>query len=75
MKRVADDSGQRVDWFYSGGYASVLFLGDYARVRASVEKLLPELKSEAFRLYEPEAHGLYRAGDELPDGVAAVDNS
>jgi hypothetical protein len=43
VKRVAADSGQRVDWHYSGGRVNMLYLGDYAKVKASVEKLLPEL--------------------------------
>jgi hypothetical protein len=43
VKKVAADSGQRVDWHYSGGRVNMLYLGDYASVRASVEKLLPEL--------------------------------
>lgn len=78
VQKVAAESGQRVDWHYSGGYANVLFLGDYAKVRAAVEKLLPELtaiKAEGFRIFESPSRGLYRSGDELPEGVIAVDNS
>ncbi len=78
VQKVAIESGQRVDWHYSGGYANVLFLGDYAKVRAAVEKLRPELAeidAVGFRLFEPKARGLYRAGDAMPEDVIAVDNS
>jgi hypothetical protein len=43
VKRVATESGQPVDWHYCGGYAVVLYLGDYASVRAAVERLKPDL--------------------------------
>ena len=61
VKRVAAESGQRVDWHYSAGYAIVLFIGDYAKVRAAVERLLPDLREacsktdwplERFQIYE-----------------------
>ena len=50
VKRVAAESGQRVDWHYIGGHANVLFIGDRAKVREAVEKLQPELSEcECFR--------------------------
>ena len=44
VQAVAMESGQRVDWHYSGGRANVLFIGDYDKVFAAVEKLKPLLK-------------------------------
>jgi hypothetical protein len=78
VQKVAAESGQRVDWHYSGGYANVLFLGDYEKVCAAVEKLRPELaaiNAVGFRLFAPASRGLYRAGDLLPGDVVGVDNS
>jgi len=39
VQAVARESGQRVDWHYSGGIANVLCLGDHARAARAVEKL------------------------------------
>jgi len=43
VQAVARESGQRMDWHYSGGIASVLYIGDHAKVAAAVEKLRPML--------------------------------
>jgi hypothetical protein len=43
--KVREKSGQRVDWHHSGGRVNMLYLGDYAKVRAAVEELLPELNA------------------------------
>lgn len=43
VQAVARESGQRVDWHYSGGIADVLYLGDYEKVREAVERLSPLL--------------------------------
>lgn len=83
VQKVAAESGQRVDWHYSGGWVNMLYLGDYERVRAAVEKLKPELEAAAkechrgwglsgFQILPPASHGLYRAGDPLPEGAIAV---
>lgn len=53
VRKVAEESGQRVDWSYFAGYAGVKFIGDEQRVRSAVEKLRPLLKCVHFRLYEP----------------------
>ena len=42
VKRVAELSGQRVDWHFLGGYARVLALGDLHRVEVAIKALLPE---------------------------------
>ncbi len=94
VQAVARESGQLVDWHYSGGVAQVLYVGDFAKVDAAVEKLLPTLadpmprrRSECgscsgathragdlLRRYAYEnAHGIYRAGDSLPENAIAVD--
>jgi hypothetical protein len=44
VRAVAWESGQRVDWHYTGGVVNVLYLGDHAKVLAAVEKLLPDLE-------------------------------
>ena len=36
---VARESGQRVDWHYSGGIANVLVLGDHARALKAARKI------------------------------------
>jgi hypothetical protein len=43
VRRVAEESGQRVDWHPTGGSPCVLALGDLAKVRETVLRLLPEL--------------------------------
>lgn len=45
VQKVAKESGQRVDWAYFGGRVVVRFIGDYAAVRATVERLNPELEA------------------------------
>jgi hypothetical protein len=62
VKRVAAESGQRVDWHYSGGRVHVLVLGDYAAARATAERLLPELDGGLLRWFDGSGLGLYRAG-------------
>ena len=44
VKLVAKESGQRVDWHYTGGRANVLYLGDHAAVVSAVGKLQPKLE-------------------------------
>src|SRR5512135_41321 len=91
VQSVAKESGQKVDWHYSGGIANVLFIGDYDKVLAAIKKLEPELAKtpictggcrcsgnqhspgRLMRIFPADAHGLYRAGDELPDGAVGVD--
>ena len=43
VQAVAKESGQKVDWHYTGGRANVLYLGDYDKVATAVAKLTPEL--------------------------------
>jgi hypothetical protein len=75
VQAVAALSGQRVDWHMSGGRANILYLGDYQRVRDAVETLAPQLVGRVLCIFEPDSHGLYRAGDSVPDDVIAVDTS
>jgi len=42
VKKVAEKSGQPVDWHFFGGRAVVKALGDLKAVRAAIEELLPE---------------------------------
>jgi hypothetical protein len=44
VQAVAKESGQRVDWHYSGGIANVLCLGDRRRAAAAVAKLRKTLE-------------------------------
>lgn len=57
---VAKESGQSVDWHYSGGRANVLYIGDHAKVAAAVKKLtallvddLPWMVGECGSCYGP----------------------
>lgn len=85
VKKVAAESGQRVDWHYSGGMVNMLFIGDYLKVREAIVRLQPELDATCyahdghgavqFRILPPGSHGLYRRGDELPDDVRAIDTT
>jgi hypothetical protein len=84
VQSVAKESGQRVDWHYTG---------DYKRVLAAIKKLLPSLEDHMvkteehhcrcgaatehspgriFGVFRAGAHGPYRAGDELPEGIIGV---
>ena len=42
VRRVAKESGQRVDWFYCYGRVFVKAMGDVERARAVAERLMPE---------------------------------
>lgn len=42
VKQVAEASGQPVDWHFVAGRACVKALGDLERVKAAVERLMPE---------------------------------
>jgi len=42
VKQIAELSGQPVDWFFAGGQAVVLAMGDLSRVQLAIEQLMPE---------------------------------
>jgi hypothetical protein len=42
VKKVAQRSGQRVDWHFAGGRARVLALGDLDAVKKAIVELMPE---------------------------------
>jgi hypothetical protein len=42
VKKVAQESGQRVDWSFMGGRAVVKALGDIDRVKTVIQTLMPE---------------------------------
>ena len=42
VKKVAERSGQRVDWHFAGGRARILALGDIAKVKQAIQELMPE---------------------------------
>lgn len=46
VRKVAERSGQSVDWHYAAGRACVLALGDLDRVRAVLEELRPEYENQ-----------------------------
>lgn len=73
VQRVAKESGQAVDWHYSGGVANVLCVGDHARAIAAVMSVHRSNEVRIMRMYGPDDRGLYRAGDHVPDGAVAVD--
>jgi hypothetical protein len=42
VRKVAETSSQRVDWYFAGGRAVVKAIGDLKKVRAALEKLRAE---------------------------------
>lgn len=42
VKKVAELSGQPVDWHFAGGRACILALGDLSKVRAAIKELISE---------------------------------
>jgi len=42
VKKVAELSGQRVDWHFAGGIAVVLALGDITKAKNAIQELMPE---------------------------------
>lgn len=56
VQHVAKDSGQRVDWSFTGGRAIVRYLGDGAKVRAAIMSNI----NEHDRLYRKATGGDYR---------------
>lgn len=75
VKSVAAKADAQVDWYYSGGIAQVLHLGNAesrARVMAAIEELAPTLDGRILNLYASGSPGLYRAGvTPVPDGALA----
>ena len=61
VQKVAQLSGQRVDWHYSGGRAHILCLGDHSAVRSAVEELESKLNGRILDLFDEGEPGLYRA--------------
>ena len=49
VRKVRELSGQKVDWHVSGGYASVLYVGDREKVLRAVEELKPELEAACLK--------------------------
>ena len=62
VKSVAEKSGQRVDWHYSGGWANVLVLGDHAVALATARELSSTLDGRVMSFSE-DGRALYRAGE------------
>ncbi len=70
VKKVADLSGQPVDWHCAGGRARVLALGDIDKVKLAITALKPEhnqLYTEALRKLglEPQEMTIGRAVQDL----------
>jgi len=74
VEGVAEKSGQRVDWHYSGGIAHVLVLGDHAKALTTAQGMVPDPDVRVLRWFSAEDAGCYRAGvTPLPEEVIAVD--
>lgn len=70
VQRVAAQSGQKVDWHYSGGVASVLCLGDRAKAAEAARKI--PCPGRIMRWFDGADPGLYRAGvTPIPEGTLA----
>lgn len=62
VQSVANASGQRVDWHYSGGIAQVLFIGDRDAIVTAVKEIeLPD-GCCIMRWEFEDSPGLYRKG-------------
>lgn len=77
VREVAAQSGQRVDWHYSGGIAHVLVLGDHARALHAAKAMPPTEGVRVMRWYAPDDAGCYRAGvsPAPPDDAVGIDNT
>jgi hypothetical protein len=74
VEKVAEKSGQRVDWHYSGGVAHVLVLGDHAKALAVAQEMARDPDVRVMRWFSAEDAGCYRAGvTPIPEDVVAVD--
>jgi hypothetical protein len=70
VQGVARDSGQPVDWHYSGGIAQVLALGDWNKAQDAARCAVMPTGMRVMRWCESDADGAYRAGvTEAPDGM------
>ena len=56
VKKVAEKSGQPVDWHFCGGRARVLALGDIDKVHKAIKELMPE--HDALQDQQYISHGL-----------------
>lgn len=65
VRKVAEASGQPVDWHFVGGRACVRALGDLQAVRAAIDALLPEHDA----LYAKAVKRIRLAGDRDDDIV------
>jgi hypothetical protein len=76
IQGVAFDSGQLVDWHYSGGIAQVLALGDWSKAqRTARQHAVHHLPDDmtVMRWCRGEADGIFRAGvSEAPEGAIAA---
>jgi hypothetical protein len=74
VQMVAKKANAQVDWYYSGGRANVLHLGDEAsrqRVLNAIEELKGKLQGTILRVDGP---ALFRNGvDKWPEGALAAD--
>lgn len=64
VKKIAAESGQRVDWHYVGGRGVIRFIGDRAKVMSAIGKLEPDLVKRVKR--EPD-HGCGSCSGPLRD--------
>jgi hypothetical protein len=60
VQKIAKESGQKVDWHYSGGIAQVLYLGDKDKILEACEKF--PCPAQVMRWFETADPGLYRNG-------------
>jgi len=54
VRKIAEESGQQVDWHYVGGRAVIKAIGNIDHIQEVIEKLLPEhdlLYKKAFQRY------------------------
>jgi hypothetical protein len=70
VQGVARDSGQAVDWHYSGGIAQVLVVGDHGKAQKAARQSVIPTGMRVMRWCDGDADGIYRAGvTDVPDGA------
>lgn len=52
VRRMARDSGQRMDWHYIGGRANVLVIGDVLKAQEAAKDVIENTLSLIYHVYE-----------------------
>lgn len=70
VQLIAKESGQLVDWYYSGGVAHTIYIGDRTKILETI--IYNPCPCRIMRVYEDKDPGLFRNGvTEAPEGAIA----